>query len=136
MKSIATATILLIAFLIGATGSTYAQGSARGRLDPARDPIMETNAKHSLNVARYYLTKRKAYEGALDRLQEIVDTYPDFSRMDEVLFLLGEAHLKLNKPEKASESYEKLLKDFPGSEFAKKARERLKELKGETMNDE
>jgi TolA-binding protein len=129
MKSTAITTSLSIAFLLCAAAGVHAQGSARGRLDANRDPIMETNARHSLEVARWYLTKRKAYEGARDRLQEIVDTYPEFSRMDEVVYLLGEANLKLNKSDKASEHYEKLLKDFPGSEFAKKARERLKELK-------
>ena len=129
MKSIAALMTLLIALLFGVQANAYAQGAARGRVDPPRDPIMETNATHSLDVARWYLTKRKAYDGARDRLQEIVDSYPEFSRMDEVVFLLGEASLKLNKPEKAVEYYERLVKDFEGSEFVKKARERLKELR-------
>jgi TolA-binding protein len=77
------------------------------------------------------LTKRKAYEGARDRLQEIIDTHPDFSRMDEVLFLMGEANLKLAKNDKAAGYYDKLLKSYPDSEFAKKARVRLDELKVE-----
>ena len=130
MKSIGAMMTLSIVFLFGAAVGGYAQGAARGKVDPPRDPIMETNATHSLDVARWYLTKRKAYEGARDRLQEIVDTYPEFSRMDEVFFLLGEASLKLNKPEKAVEYYERVVKDFEGSEFVKRARERLKEIKG------
>ena len=130
MKSIAAMMTLSIVFLFGAAVGGYAQGAARGKVDPPRDPIMETNATHSLDVARWYLTKRKAYEGARDRLQEIVDTYPEFSRMDEVVFLLGEASLKLNKPEKAIEYYDRVVKSFEGSEFVKKARERLKEIKG------
>ena len=128
MKLIAALTTLFIVLLAGAEAA-YAQGPARGKVDPPRDPIMETTANHSLDVARWYLTKRKAYEGARDRLQEIVDTYPEFSRMDEVVFLLGEASLKLSKPEKATEYYEKVVKTFEGSEFVKKARERLKDLK-------
>ena len=130
MKSIAAMMTLSIVFLFGAMADAYAQGAARGKVDPPRDQIMETNATHSLDVARWYLTKRKAYEGARDRLQEIVDTYPEFSRMDEVVFLLGEASLKLDKKEKAIEYYERVVKSFDGSEFVKKARERLKEIKG------
>ena len=130
MKSIAGLVILLVVLLVGAEADAHAQGAARGKVEPARDPIMETEATHSLDVARWYLTKRKAYEGARDRLQEIADTYPGFSRMDEVVFLLGEANFKLNKPEKAVEFYEKVVKSFEGSEFVKKARERLKEIKG------
>ena len=52
-------------------------------------------------MARWNVTKRKAYEGARDRLQEIIDSYPEFSRMDEVLFLMGELHFKLAKNDKA-----------------------------------
>ena len=130
MKPIAAMMTLSLVLLFGAEPDGYAQGAARGKVDPPRDPIMETNATHSLGVARWYLTKRKAYEGARDRLQEIVDTYPEFSRMDEVVFLLGEASLKLNKPEKAIEYYDRVVKSFEGSEFVKKARERLKEIKG------
>ena len=51
--------------------------------------------------------------------------------MDEVVFLMGELHLKLGKNEKAAEYYNKLLKAYPESEFAKKTRTRLDELKVE-----
>ncbi|MFP5264693.1 MAG: outer membrane protein assembly factor BamD [Blastocatellia bacterium] len=121
-----TFAIMLMAL---AAGPASAQGPARGRIEPPRDETMEVTAKHNLDIARWYLTKRKAYEGARDRLQEIIDTYPDFSRIDEVVFLMGEANLKLGKGEKAAEFYDKLLKSYPDSEFVKKARARLDELK-------
>jgi outer membrane protein assembly factor BamD (BamD/ComL family) len=123
--------MLTFAFMLTASvaGPASAQGPARGRIEPPRDETMEVTAKHNLDIARWYLTKRKAYEGARDRLQEIIDTYPDFSRIDEVVFLMGEAHLKLGKNEKATEFYDKLLKSYPDSEFVKKARARLDELK-------
>ena len=130
MKSLAALMILLVVMVVGAETDARAQGAARGKVEPPRDQIMETEATHSLDVARWYLTKRKAYEGARDRLQEIADTYPGFSRMDEVSFLLGEANLKLNKPEKAAGFYENVVKNYEGSEFVKRARERLKEIKG------
>jgi len=90
---------------------------------------MELTQKRNLQVARWYLTKRKAYEGARDRLQEILDQAPEFSQIDEVIFLLGEANERLRKPEIASTYYKKLIKDYPGSQFVKKARERLADLK-------
>jgi len=90
---------------------------------------MEVTQKHNLQVARWYLTKRKAYEGARDRLQEILDQDPEFSEIDEVIYLLGEANEKLRKPEIASTFYKRLVKDYPGSQFVKKARERLADLK-------
>jgi outer membrane protein assembly factor BamD (BamD/ComL family) len=128
MKFFAT-TLVLMVFVVGICKSTgLAQGPAKP-MAPPRDSAMEVTAKHNLEVARWYLVKRKAYEGARDRLQEIIDTYPEFSRIDEVIFLMGEAHLKLKKDDKAIEYYNKLLKEYSESEFAKKARERLDEMK-------
>jgi TolA-binding protein len=128
MKFTAKAFAFVMAVTLSA-GSAPAQGPARGRIEPARDEAMEMTATHNLTVARYYLEKRKAYTGARDRLQEIMDSYADFSRMDEVLFLMGEVNYKLNKADKAGEFYNRMLKGFPSSEFAKRARERLVELK-------
>ena len=128
MKFVATR--LLLTALVLTFPVAMAQGPSKP-MTPPRDSTMEVAAKHNLDVARWYLVKRKAYEGARDRRQEIIDTYPEFSRIDEVVFLLGEAHLKLKKTDKANEYYSKLLKEYPDSEFAKKARERLDEMKAE-----
>jgi tetratricopeptide (TPR) repeat protein len=89
----------------------------------------ETNAKHDLDIARWYIDKRKAYAGARDRLQEIVTTYPEFSRVHEAIYLLGVVDEKLGKNAEAINAYRKLIKEFPGSEYDKKAREELAKLK-------
>jgi tetratricopeptide (TPR) repeat protein len=136
MKFIARGLVFTFLLIASMTSAASAQGPARGRIEPPRDETMEITAKHNLEIARWYLTKRKAYEGARDRLQEIVDTYPDFSRMDEVVFLIGEAHLKLGKADKAADYYNKLLKTYPESEFVKKARARLGELKVEPAKED
>ncbi|MEW6212468.1 MAG: outer membrane protein assembly factor BamD [Acidobacteriota bacterium] len=121
--------IFAILFVSIFSAASYAQGPARGRIEAPRDEIKEIEAKHNLQVARYYLTRRKAYEGARDRLQEIIDTYPEFSRMDEVFLLMAEAQVKLGKKEAAMDYYRKLLEIYPESEHAKKAREQLDKLK-------
>ncbi len=118
-----------IFFLATLSLSVFAQGPAKGKLDPDRDPLLEVEAKHNLEVARWSIAKRKAYKGGLDRLQEILDTYPTFSRIDEVIYWMGEANLKMNNLEKAAEFYNKLLKDHPESEFVKKSKEQLEKLK-------
>src|SRR2546430_1076760 len=126
MKFVATR-LLLMLFVLSCSFA-MAQGPSKP-MTPPRDSTMEVAAKHNLDVARWYLIKRKAYDGARDRLQEIIETYPEFSRIDEVIFLMGEAQLKLKKDDKAVEYYSKLLKEYPESEFAKKARARLDEMK-------
>jgi outer membrane protein assembly factor BamD (BamD/ComL family) len=128
MKFFATTFIFAVTVAAFCGSTSLAQGPGKP-IEAPRDAAMEIAAKHNLEVARWNVTKRKAYEGARDRLQEIIDTYPDFSRMDEVVFLMGEVYLKLGKSEKAVDYYNKLLKDYPASEFAKKTRLRLDELK-------
>jgi tetratricopeptide (TPR) repeat protein len=117
------------AALAAAAMASGQQSPARGKIEAPRDAEMEVTAKHSLEVARYYLTRRKAYQGALDRLQEIIQTYPEFSKIDEVIYLAGEADVKLGRTDDASKMYQKLIKESPDSELVKKARERLDELK-------
>ena len=109
--------------------SSFAQGPVKGKLDPGRDNTLEIEAKHNLDVARWSITKRKAYKGGIDRLQEIIDTYPTFSRMDEVLYWMGEGNLKLNNNDVAAEFYNRLLKEYPESEFVKKTKEQLEKVK-------
>jgi outer membrane protein assembly factor BamD (BamD/ComL family) len=125
------AIVILLVFSAAAPIAPAQSGAVRGRAEALRDEQKEILAKHNLNVARYYFERRKAYEGARDRLQEIIDAYPEFSRMDEVLYLMGQIHTKLGKPEEAARYYKKLLEEYPESERAKKARARLKELSKE-----
>ena len=132
LKYISKAFVCMLAAMSVSIFASAAQGPTRGPVEPARDQTMEITAKHNLEIARWYITKRKAYEGGRDRLQEIIDGYPEFSRMDEVMFWMGEVSLKLKKNDKAEEFYNKLLKAYPASEFVKKAQERLEELKVET----
>lgn len=94
-----------------------------------RDPELEKKAEHNVEVAEYYLKRRKAYKAAIDRLREIVEIYPEYTRFDKVLFLLAEAQVGYAKPDEAKENYERLLKDFPESEYVKQARKRLEKLK-------
>lgn len=65
--------------------------SAQKQIDPKvmRDPLMEADARHNLEVANQYFKLKKAYVGSLKRCEEIIAAYPDFSHMDEVLFVAG-----------------------------------------------
>jgi outer membrane protein assembly factor BamD (BamD/ComL family) len=54
-----------------------------------RDPVMEADAKHNLEVAQNYFKLKKAYRAVLMRFEETFAAYPDFSRMDEFLYMAG-----------------------------------------------
>jgi outer membrane protein assembly factor BamD (BamD/ComL family) len=107
----------------------------------------------NLEVARQYFTTKKAYKAVVLRLDEVLAAYPEFSRMDEVLYLFGISNLylsegkgkqkidvsKLSAGDKERFAAERLKEDavanlnllvekFPNSEFTDKAKKTLAEI--------
>mgnify|MGYP001568594513 FL=1 len=66
-------------------GSAFAQRN----VNPAVDPILEADAKHNLDVARQAYRLKKAYKGVLLRFEETYAAYPEFSNIEEFLYLAG-----------------------------------------------
>jgi outer membrane protein assembly factor BamD (BamD/ComL family) len=77
--------VILITLLCGI--SAFAQRN----IDPAidRDPLLEQDAKHNLDVAWQAFRLKKAYKGVLMRFEETFAAHPEFSKMDEFLYLAG-----------------------------------------------
>ena len=83
---------LSLVFAVAAIGmfslSAYAQRNVTPAID--RDPLMEADAKHNLDVARQaYAPLKKAYKQVLMRFEETYAAYPQFSNIDEFLYLAG-----------------------------------------------
>jgi len=69
-------------------GSALAQRSVAPAID--RDPVMETDAKHNLDVAwQSFSPLKKAYKAVIMRFEETFAAYPTFSKIDEFLYLGG-----------------------------------------------
>src|SRR5690349_12783470 len=88
--------LLALVFLF--SGSAIAQRN----IDPAidRDPLLETDAKHNLDVAwQAFKPLKKAYKQVLMRFEETYAAYPEFSKMDEFLYLAGMSSVYLSKNE-------------------------------------
>lgn len=62
---------------------------AQRNVTPAVDPILEADAKHNLDVARQAYRLKKAYKGVLMRFEETYAAYPEFSNIEEFLYLAG-----------------------------------------------
>ena len=69
------------------SGSVLAQRNVTPAID--RDPILESDAKHNLEVARQAFLLKKAYKGVLMRFEETYAAYPTFSGMEEFLYMAG-----------------------------------------------
>ena len=80
--------LLILALVAFSSVPTFAQRN----IDPAidRDPLLETDAKHNLDVAwQAFKPLKKAYKQVLMRFEETYAAYPEFSKMDEFLYLAG-----------------------------------------------
>ena len=138
------------------TPASYAQGGVKSGPDPAtiRDPDLERDSLHNLQVARNYFKLKKAYVAALRRCEEIIAGNPNFSRIEEVLLIAGQSSLWLaegkgKQPSSLYVSFEggkkhtltpdefraqgrellnKLIKEFPDGPYTKQAREELSAL--------
>ncbi|MBI3950933.1 MAG: tetratricopeptide repeat protein [Acidobacteria bacterium] len=123
----------IIIFVMVATAMTAPvaqafQGSVtRGPVEEPRDPELEKQSLHYLEVARFYF-KKKRWAAARTRLQEIVANNLRFAEIAEVYFLLGEVYLKTDERDLALELFSRVTEEFPQSEFAEKARARLQEV--------
>ena len=123
-----------------------AQDPAQKAQNPGvvRDPDLEKESRHNLEVARHYFKLKKAYRAALARCEEIIAGDPLFSRMDEVLYLAAMSSLRLSESrgkqaanippaqlrEDAREYLTRLVTDYPDSDFAKRGKPDLDALGG------
>ena len=147
MKKILLLGLALVMSTLLFAPATLAQGSLKSGPDPAtiRDPDLEKDSLHNLDVARQYFKLKKAYVASLKRCEEIYAGNPNFAKLDEILFIAGESSLRLaeskgkqkakeKKPEEFREDarnyLSQLYNDFPDSVFRKQAEEDLKALGG------
>ena len=148
MKKFAFASLLLAACFGSAV---IAQRSPQPAVD--RDPLLEADAKHNLDVARQgFSPLKKAYKQVIYRFEETFVAYPEFSKMDEFLYLAGMSSFYLsenkgkqkvdfkNDKEKQKFAPDKLRKDavnyltqvvekYPQSTFVGDAKKTLDQLK-------
>jgi outer membrane protein assembly factor BamD len=109
----------------------YPQSELRPDVQERLKEVQENLAMHNLGVARFYYDARynkgrgTGLKGAQSRLKEIVEKYPNFSYMDEVLFRLATTYQLEEEPDEAAKYYQDILKNYPNSEFADKARDQL-----------
>ena len=147
-------TVCGVAVALGlASGARAQTGTVAAGPDPAavRDVESEKAAKHELEVARHYFKNKKAYYAAFKRCEELAAGYPEFYKIDEVLYIAGMSSLYLSEgkgkqrppastPEKAEEFspanmratardyLTRLVNDHPKSDFRKEAQEALDRL--------
>jgi outer membrane protein assembly factor BamD (BamD/ComL family) len=143
-------TFITVLAIFGSTAT--AQRNVTPAID--RDPVLEADAKHNLDVAWQSYRLKKAYKGVIMRFEETYAAYPDFSKIDEFLYLAGmssfylsdnkgrqKVDLKLEKekdkfaPTKLREDavayFSTIVEKHPQSKYREDAERRLSALKAQ-----
>jgi outer membrane protein assembly factor BamD len=108
----------------------YPQTDLRAQVETRLRQVQDNLAMHNLQVARFYIDarykpKKGGLKGGQDRLREIVEKYPNFCLMDEVLFRFAWTFQEEEEPDEAAKLYQQLVRDYPNSEYVEKAKEQL-----------
>jgi len=91
--------------------------------------IQEAIAEGEYLVGNFYL-KRGDNSAAANRLGHVVEQYPLYSKADLSLWEMGQAYGKLGTRfrKQEGEAYSRIVRDYPLSDYADQATEKLKEL--------
>jgi tol-pal system protein YbgF len=74
---------------------------------------------------------RKDYQGAVKEYQSVVDQYPLADRVPDALYKMGVAYQLLGEPDKAKDSFTRVMDNYPYSEGAKEASQALEKSKSQ-----
>jgi outer membrane protein assembly factor BamD len=91
---------------------------ARGRIRQCRQSL----ARAEFSAGFFYQKTRQAWRAATLRFEGIINDYPDYERIDEVLFRLSECLAASGRKAEALPHLARLLAEYPTSPFANGAR--------------
>ena len=100
------------------------RAEAEKRLQDAQDRL----ARHEHLVARFYI-KRRSWLAAVNRLNAMIDSYPNYKDRAGTFFDLGTALAHLGRNGEARLYFERVIAEFPDSDYAERAKRRLDQIK-------
>jgi outer membrane protein assembly factor BamD len=108
----------------------YPQTKLRPEVDARLVEVQENLAMHNFQVGNFYLDARfkpgkGGLKGAQSRYKEIVEKFPNFSLMDEVLFRLATTYQQEEEPDEAAKYYQQIMRNYPNSDRTEEAHEQL-----------
>lgn len=94
------------------------------RIEKCRNII----ADYEFLVGEFYMNKG-SYKAAIGRFETVIQKFPDYKKMENVLLDLGICYKKSGEPEKAEMYLGRLIEKYPNSRFAAQAQKELSSLK-------
>ena len=80
------------------------------------DRCLNQLAASETDIGQYYL-RTKSYSASINRLEGVLEKYPNYYARDKVYFLLGQAYLHNAEKEEAVATFNTLFDDYVGSEY-------------------
>ncbi len=96
---------------------------AKKKIDECRQVL----ATHFFRIG-YYNFLMKSYEGAIARFKQVMDEYPEFKRMDKLLYFTGRTYAAMGDGASAISFFQRVTGSHAGSPYAGKARRRIRLL--------
>lgn len=106
----------------------YPRSPLRPQADKHLAEALDRLAKHEHIVARYYM-KRHSYPAAVQRLNYLIDTYPQYGDRAGAFYDLATSLESMGRKNEARLYYERVLSEFPKSDYAGRAKKRLDQTK-------
>ncbi len=108
--------------------NTFPRSPLHAEAEKRRQDVRDRLAKHEHIIARYYI-KRGSYNAAVLRLNGLVDKFPDYGDRAGIFYDLGTALSGLGRKAEARLYYERVITEFPKSDYADRAKRKLDQMK-------
>jgi outer membrane protein assembly factor BamD len=107
---------------------THPRSALRPEAEKKLQQVLDRLAQHEQIVAHYYM-KRRLWDAAVSRLNTVVEQYPNYNGRDAVFYDLATSLDQLGRKGEARLYYERVVSEFPKSDFASKAKRVLDQRK-------
>jgi outer membrane protein assembly factor BamD len=107
---------------------SYPNSNLRAEAMTKRQETLDRLAKHEHLVAKFYM-KRGSHNAAVQRLNFLIDTYPNYADRAGAFYDLGNSLSRLGRNGEARLYFERVITEFPQSEYAASAKKRLSDTK-------
>jgi len=116
---------------------TYPNTILKKEAQQKLDEVQNNLGTHNMLIANYYYTQSVSYgksglKGAQSRYREILDKYPNYGNLDEVLFKLANTYMVEEETDQAIRYFQRIIRDYPNSDYVADSKKQL-ELIGATV---
>jgi outer membrane protein assembly factor BamD len=107
---------------------SHPKSALRPEAEARKQDALDRLARHEHMVARFYI-KRGSHQSAVQRLNYLIDTYSNYNDRAGAFYDLGNALTRLGRQGEARLYFERVVSEFPQSEYAEPAKRKLSEIK-------